>query len=150
MNYQNSTFLGNLGKDPKLMRSKEGLPIVNLSICVNGRFDTNDKFWFKAVAFGKMALAIKNNFRKGRPILVEGKWVNDKYMKTKMVKHKGEQIEVEYEVYEQKLFIRTYTPVDKKPSYAGSSNTTTNSRDSYEFEEESLNYDDPADEEIPF
>ncbi|MBI4569574.1 MAG: single-stranded DNA-binding protein [Planctomycetes bacterium] len=78
-------LMGNFTKDPELSYTAGGLPIGKFSIAVNERVrDQNDAWqdranFFDVTAFGKTAETINEHFRKGRPILIEGRLNQDRW-----------------------------------------------------------------------
>jgi single-strand DNA-binding protein len=71
-------IMGNLGQDPDLRFTKNGDPVVNLSVAVNkGYMDKNNNWvkqttWWRASAWGRTAESLAKSFSKGRKILLEG------------------------------------------------------------------------------
>ena len=78
-------LIGNLGKDPELRYTPDGLAILRFSIATTEYF--NDKSgsknerttWHNIVVFGKMGQSIANYLNKGKQVFIEGKINNRSY-----------------------------------------------------------------------
>ena len=78
-------LIGNLGKDPELRYTPDGLAILKFSIATSEYF--NDKSgnksekttWHNIVAFGKMGQNLANYLNKGKQVFVEGRISNRSY-----------------------------------------------------------------------
>ena len=78
-------LIGNLGKDPELRYTPDGLAILKFSIATSEYF--NDKSgnksekttWHNIVLFGKMAQNLANYLNKGKQVFVEGRINNRSY-----------------------------------------------------------------------
>ena len=78
-------LIGNLGKDPELRYTPDGLAILKFSIATSEYF--NDKSgnksekttWHNVVLFGKMAQNLANYLNKGKQVFVEGRINNRSY-----------------------------------------------------------------------
>jgi single-strand DNA-binding protein len=71
------TLVGNLGKDPELKRTAEGMSIAHLSIATNG-FRKNGGWvevteWHNVVAWDKLAEQVATRLKKGSKVYVEGR-----------------------------------------------------------------------------
>lgn len=72
-------LIGNLGKDPELRYTPDGLAILSFSIATTEYF--NDKSgsknerttWHNITIFGKMGQSIANYLTKGKQVFIEGK-----------------------------------------------------------------------------
>ncbi|MHB1660705.1 MAG: single-stranded DNA-binding protein [bacterium] len=78
-------LIGNLGKDPELRYTPEGLAILRFSIATSEYFNdksgskTERTTWHNVVVFGKMGQNIANYLSKGKQVFVEGKINNRSY-----------------------------------------------------------------------
>ena len=78
-------LIGNLGKDPELRYTPDGLAILKFPIATSEYF--NDKSgnksekttWHNIVAFGKMGQTLANYLNKGKQVFVEGRINNRSY-----------------------------------------------------------------------
>jgi len=72
----NVNLIGRLTRDPILGYTNNGIPVLNFSIAVNGRY-VKDKeqevHFFNVVAWQGTAEYVARNFTKGQPICVEGR-----------------------------------------------------------------------------
>ncbi len=81
--YQKLFLVGNLGRDPELRYSPNGIPIVNLSVATNSKRtdpegETREEtLWFRVAVYGKQAEACSQFLTKGQKVLVEGALVAD-------------------------------------------------------------------------
>lgn len=69
----NVILMGRLAKDPDLKYSGEGKAFCNLTIAVSKEFGKEGADFINCVAFSKTAETIGKFFRKGKPILVQGR-----------------------------------------------------------------------------
>ena len=80
-------LIGNLGKDPELRYTPEGLAILKFPIATSEY--SNDKSgnrtekttWHNIVLFGKIAQTLANYLNKGKQVFVEGRISNRSYDK---------------------------------------------------------------------
>ena len=77
-NYNKVVLIGNLTRDPELRYTQSGSAIAKLGLAINRTFKVNDEkreetTYVDVDAFGKQAEVIGKYFRKGRPIMVEGR-----------------------------------------------------------------------------
>ena len=78
-------LIGNLGKDPELSYTQDGLGILKFTIATSETY--NDKngekvdntTWHNVVLFGKLAETLANYLTKGKQVYVEGKIRNSSY-----------------------------------------------------------------------
>lgn len=75
MSYAKVTLIGNLGNDPDLRHTPEGVPVCSFSVATDDRprGGTQTTTWWRVTAWGKAATTIAEHLRKGRPIYVEGR-----------------------------------------------------------------------------
>lgn len=72
-------LLGNLTRDPQMKYLPSQTPVTEFGIAMNRRWksqqgeDREEVCFVDCAAFGKTAEVINEHFRKGRPILVEGR-----------------------------------------------------------------------------
>ena len=81
-------LIGNLGKDPEIRYSQQGLAIVKFSIATSEQWtdkNTGDRQekteWHNIVAFGKQAEILEKYLSKGSKIFVEGRIQTSTYEK---------------------------------------------------------------------
>lgn len=74
------TLIGNLGRDPEIRYSQQGLAVVNFSIATSEAWTdkaTGDKQekteWHRIVSFGKQAEILEKYLTKGSKIYIEGR-----------------------------------------------------------------------------
>ena len=72
--------VGNLGKDPELRYSPQGLPICSFSLATNERQKDGktgetieSTIWYRAHIFGRKAETAAQYLQKGAPVYVDGK-----------------------------------------------------------------------------
>jgi single-strand DNA-binding protein len=78
-------LIGNLGKDPELRYTPDGLAILKFSIATSEYF--NDKSgskqerttWHNIIVFGKLGQTLANYLSKGKQVFVEGRINNRSY-----------------------------------------------------------------------
>lgn len=78
-------LMGNLTRDPQLSYLPSNTPVVEIGLAINRRFKKQDGTQGEEVlfidcrTFGKTAEVINNHFKKGDPILVEGRLQLDQW-----------------------------------------------------------------------
>jgi len=71
---------GNLGADPDSRYTPDGKAVTTFDIAVSDGYGEHKKtYWFKIVAWEKLAEVCADNLKKGRKVLVEGKLVSRSY-----------------------------------------------------------------------
>ena len=77
--YQKVIIVGNLGRDPELRYTPQGVPVVNFSVATNRRWTSADgspgeeTAWFRVTAWRRTAETCAQYLTKGRQVLVEGR-----------------------------------------------------------------------------
>ncbi len=80
-------LIGNLGKEPELRYTPDGLAILKFSIATSEYFNdksgnkTEKTTWHNIVLFGKIAQNLANYLKKGKQVFVEGRINNRSYDK---------------------------------------------------------------------
>ncbi len=81
-------LIGNLGRDPEIRYSQQGLAVVNFSIATSEQWtdknsgDRQEKTeWHNIVSFGKQAEILEKYLSKGSPIYIEGRLQTSSYDK---------------------------------------------------------------------
>lgn len=81
--YQRLVLVGNLGRDPELHYSTDGVPIANFSVATHSKWSDNEgqvqeeTVWFRVSAFGKLAEVCQEFLTKGQKVLIEGSLTAD-------------------------------------------------------------------------
>ncbi|MHA2065983.1 MAG: single-stranded DNA-binding protein [Candidatus Thorarchaeota archaeon] len=79
MNYNRVVFGGNIGNDLELKTTDSGREVLNFRMASNEKFNraNGDRVerttWVSMVAWGDVAVRIARYFKKGDPILIEGR-----------------------------------------------------------------------------
>jgi single-strand DNA-binding protein len=96
-------IIGNLGQDPQITYSKNGLSVCKFSIATTDYLKKGEKKtnWHKCVAFNKTAEAISEYFSKGNQIYIEGRIDYSSYEKD------------ENKVYTTNIIVNTFSFVSK-------------------------------------
>ena len=72
-------LVGNLGRDPEIRSTTSGVPVANLSLATNRRWNDRDgnpqeqTEWHRIVVFGRQAEVAGQYLSRGRQIYVEGR-----------------------------------------------------------------------------
>lgn len=117
-----ATLLGRITQDLELRATKDGKPVLKMTIATNDRYVTKEgevkesAEFHDCVVWGKQAEIIKQYCYKGGRIYVEGKMTKNEYTNKEGVKYVGKTIQVQS--FE---FIDTV----KKDSQSSNSNFTT-------------------------
>ena len=74
-NYNRIILMGNLTRGPEMRQTQGGLSVMNSAVAVNevGKDGKQSAIFVDIAAFGKVAENISRFFKKGEPILVEGR-----------------------------------------------------------------------------
>lgn len=81
--YQRLVLVGNLGRDPEIHYSSDGVPITNFSVATHHKWSDNDgqvqeeTVWFRIATYGKQAEVCMEYLSKGQKVLVEGTLIAD-------------------------------------------------------------------------
>jgi single-strand DNA-binding protein len=81
--YQRLVLVGNLGRDPEIHYSSDGVPITNFSVATHHKWsDTEgqvqeETVWFRVATYGKQAEVCQEYLSKGQKVLVEGTLIAD-------------------------------------------------------------------------
>lgn len=76
--YQQITLIGNLGQDPEMRYTPDGIPVTSFSLAVNKNYLDKDgkridkTLWFRITAWRKLAETASQYLTKGRQIMVVG------------------------------------------------------------------------------
>jgi single-strand DNA-binding protein len=82
MAFNKVILMGNLTRDPQLKYLPNQTAVVEFGIACNRKFKDKEEVTFVDVAaFGKTAEVINEHFRKGKPILVDGRLKYDTWEK---------------------------------------------------------------------
>ena len=81
-------LIGNLGRDPEIRYSQQGMAVVNFSLATSEQWNdknTGDKQekteWHNIVAFGKQAEILEKYLSKGSQVYIEGRLQTSTYEK---------------------------------------------------------------------
>lgn len=80
------TVVGNVGQDPMLRKTPNGIPVTSFSIANTPRKKVNDEWtdgetvWFRVFCWNKEAFSAANEIRKGQRVTVIGKLAVNTYV----------------------------------------------------------------------
>jgi single-strand DNA-binding protein len=78
--YNKMTLIGNLGRDPEVRYSQNGMAVCSFSVAVTEkRKEGEHTEWFRVKTFGKSAENAGQYLQKGRQVYVEGRLELNKY-----------------------------------------------------------------------
>jgi single-strand DNA-binding protein len=78
-------LIGNLGKDPELNVTSDGIPVTKFSLAVNRRYKGGDgeqkeeTEWFNIVTWRQLAEICERYLHKGSKVYIEGRLTQRKY-----------------------------------------------------------------------
>jgi len=78
-------LIGNLGKDPELQITSDGIPVAKFSLAVNRNTKTSsgerkeETEWFNIVAWRQLAETCERYLQKGSKVYIEGRLTQRKY-----------------------------------------------------------------------
>lgn len=72
------SLIGNLGRDPEVRYTQDGLAVTNFSMAVSEKFKEKGEskertLWFKVTAFGKLGEICGQYLTKGKQVYIEGR-----------------------------------------------------------------------------
>lgn len=76
--YEQTTIVGNLGRDPEMRFTPDGTPVTNFNVAVNRRYTRADgqveetTRWFRVTCWRKLAETTNQYLKKGRQVMVIG------------------------------------------------------------------------------
>ena len=77
--YQQTTIIGNLGRDPEMRYTPSGRPVTEFSVAVNRKWTTQEgtpgeePVWFRVTCWGRLAETTNQYLSKGRQVMVVGR-----------------------------------------------------------------------------
>lgn len=77
MNFAQLTLIGNVGRDPDLSYTPDGVAVTRFSLAVNkkeGKDGQDKTTWFACTAFRGLAEAIAAHVSKGDPLFAQGEF----------------------------------------------------------------------------
>jgi len=81
--YQKLIIVGNLGRDPELRYTPQGIPVCSFPVATNERWtdqrgeQQERTAWFRVTAWNRLAETCAQYLSKGRQVLVEGRLNSD-------------------------------------------------------------------------
>lgn len=81
--FQEITIVGNLGRDPELRYTPQGVAVCDFSVATNERWTDQDgkqqdrTTWFRVTTWRRMAETCARYLTKGRQVLVKGRMTPD-------------------------------------------------------------------------
>lgn len=76
--YQQTTIIGNVGKDPELRFTPQGVAVCDFTVAVNKKYTTQggdareETTWFRVTCWRQLAETVAKYVRKGRQIFIVG------------------------------------------------------------------------------
>lgn len=92
---------GNLGQDPELKQTPQGVWVTSFSIANTPRVKKNNEWvdgetiWYRCFVWGKDATGAANELRKGSRIFVSGRFTVETYVDKEGVERKALEINVD-------------------------------------------------------
>lgn len=139
----NVILMGRLAKDPDLKYSGEGKAFCNLTIAVSKEFGKEGADFINCVAFSKTAETIGKFFRKGKPILVQGRLQVSSYDNKN-----GEKVWRTDVIIDKFNFIDSNSDSSSKNEYQN--NNYSQSPQTNNISNDNNDYIEEDDEEFPF
>src|SRR6266487_4585615 len=108
-------LIGNLGRDPELNVTSDGVPVTKFSLAVNRRFKSasgeqkEETEWFNIVTWRQLAEICERYLHKGSKVYIEGRLTQRKYTD----KNGLERTSVEVQATDMEM-------LDSKPASSGS------------------------------
>jgi len=79
MSFQEVTIVGNLGRDPEMRYTSDGVPVTSFNVATNRRWNNQDgskgeeTVWFRVSVWRRMAEVCAQYLTKGRQVMVKGR-----------------------------------------------------------------------------
>ena len=92
------TLFGNLGSEPELRTTTNGLPVLEMRLATNEVYFDKDQNrqerteWHNVIMFGSRATALSKFLSKGSRVLVEGRLRTSNFEKDGVKRHKTEVV----------------------------------------------------------
>lgn len=92
-------LIGNLGKDPDLQVTSDGIPVTRFSLAVNHTYKTpsgekkEETEWFNIVAWRQLAELTERYLHKGSKVYVEGRLKQRKYTDKQGIQRTAVEVE---------------------------------------------------------
>jgi single-strand DNA-binding protein len=139
-------LIGNLGRDPELVFTTNGKPVVNIDIATTKTWNdsaTNEKHsdteWHHIVFYNKSAETVAKYLKKGSKIYIEGK------LKTRTYEKNGMTIPRTEIISDNMIMLGAKSDTESKNIPNPTSSSTTSSQ---RYNYDAVDYD--FDEDIPF
>ena len=143
--YNRVVLIGYLTRDPELKHSSNGIAICKIGVASNQKIGNKEETLFiDAISFGKNAENINNYFKKGKPILIEGRIALNTWTDKNGQKRSKHEI-----IIERFKFLERKTKDENYTSNNSFSNSATQQSQQTHIEE-SHNEETISDDEIPF
>lgn len=69
-----ATLIGNLGRDPEVRYTQDGLAVTNFSLAATEKIKGEDRTqWYRVTAFGKLGEICGEYLSKGKQVYIEGR-----------------------------------------------------------------------------
>lgn len=70
--YQQTTILGNVGKEPEMRYTPDGKPVTTFTVAVNQRGNDKPPVWFRVTAWERLAENCNQHVHKSDRVLIAG------------------------------------------------------------------------------
>jgi len=83
MTYQKLIIVGNLGGDPEVRFTEQGVPVTTFSVATNRQYKRGEETvkettWFRVTCWRRTAEVAADYLKKGREVMIEGRLTPDK------------------------------------------------------------------------
>jgi single-strand DNA-binding protein len=138
------TLIGNLGRDPELRRTANGMAVANFTMATtetwnnrNGEREQHTE-WHRIVCWGRLAERVSEQLSKGRQVYVEGRLQTREWEDREGTKRRTTEINA-----------RTVLMLGRRSEYADASSGADSQESSEASSSEGLG-ELPSDDDIPF
>ena len=146
-------IVGNLTRNPELKYSKSGTAIATINIANNRKYKKKvETVFVDAVAFNKTAEFINNYFKKGSPILLDGRLALDVWIDKNGNKRQKHKIIIEKAEFIGNKNIKRTNKTKEKTVAKENKNPFSPTGDAYKNAVQNVNGEENEsyDEDIPF
>ena len=121
-----ATLIGNLGRDPEVRYTPDGLAVANFSIATSEKWKDKNSGemqerteWHRIVAFGRLGEICGEYLSKGKQVYIEGRIQTRSWEKDGVTRYTTEIIASEMKMLGARGSSDTYKPAESAGAYTG-------------------------------
>lgn len=121
-----ATLIGNLGRDPEVRYTPDGLAVANFSIATSEKWKDKNSGemqerteWHRIVAFGRLGEICGEYLSKGKQVYIEGRIQTRSWEKDGVTRYTTEIVAAEMKMLGARGSSDTYKPPENATAYTG-------------------------------